>query len=129
MGGLVTKSLKKHFISAYTNALGLVLPKTLRIADREALEESLNAGPFIDLALSKWTCGLYHKWGHMLGPLEAALLTSNQLERRSLEEFSDSTIDNLQSTNAQAASLASAASGASAASEPGTHEAIVDEID
>ena len=37
MGGLVTKSLKKHFVSAYTNALGLVLPKNLRIADREAL--------------------------------------------------------------------------------------------
>ena len=81
MGNLVTKSLKKHFITAYTNIVRVFLPKNLKIADPQTLEESLNQGPFIDLALNKWTCGLYHKMGHLLGPLEAVLLTSNHIQR------------------------------------------------
>ena len=81
MGGVVTKTMKKHFVTAYTNLMGLFLPKNLAIVDRESLEESLNEGPFIELTLSKWTCGLYHRFGHLLAPVEAVLLTSNHLKK------------------------------------------------
>ena len=86
MGGVVTNTMKKHFVTAYTNLVGLFLPKNLVIADREALEDSLNEGPFIDLGLSKWTCELYHRFGHLLAPVEAMLLTSNHLRKVPSEE-------------------------------------------
>ena len=81
MGGLVTKNTKKHIINAYTNVVKLFLPKNLVISNQEALEKSLNEGLFVDLALSKLTCGLYHKYGHFLGPVEALLLTSNHVKK------------------------------------------------
>ena len=81
MGGLVTRSLKKHAVTAYTKIVELFLPGNLVIANRDALEDSLNEGPFIDIALSKWTCWLHHRWGYMLGPLELALLTSTHVQR------------------------------------------------
>ena len=81
MGGVVTKTMKKHFVTAYTNLVGLFLPKNLPIVDRDGLEESLNEGPFIELGLSKWMCGLYHRFGHLLAPVEAVLLTSNHLKK------------------------------------------------
>ena len=86
MGGVVTNTMKKHFVTAYTNLVRLFLPKNLVIADREALEASLNEGPFIELGLSKWTCGLYHRFGHLLAPVEAVLLTSNHLRKVPSEE-------------------------------------------
>ena len=42
MGGVVTNTMKKHFVTAYTNLVGLFLPKNLALFDREGLEESLN---------------------------------------------------------------------------------------
>ena len=81
MGGLVTKSLKRHVVVAYTKLVGWLLPKSLVIADTDALEVSLNEGPFIDIALEKWSCGMYHRFGHMLGPLEAVLLTGNHIQK------------------------------------------------
>ena len=81
MGGVVTNTMKKHFVTAYTNLVGLFLPKNLALFDREGLEESLNGGPFIELGLSKWTCSLYHRFGHLLAPVEAVLLTSNHLKK------------------------------------------------
>ena len=81
MGGVVTNTMKKHFVTAYTNLVGLFLPKNLALFDREGLEKSLNGGPFIELGLSKWTCGLHHRFGHLLAPVEAVLLTSNHLKK------------------------------------------------
>ena len=33
------------------------------------------------MGLSKWTCSLYHRFGHLLAPVEAVLLTSNHLKK------------------------------------------------
>ena len=86
VGGMVTKSLKTQIISAYTNILGLLLPKqNIIIVEREKLEKSLNDGPFINLALNKYTCNLYHKFGHLLAPIEAALVTCNHLQKSALK--------------------------------------------
>jgi hypothetical protein len=93
MGGIVTKTMKRHFVTAYTNIVNLFLPKNLIIVDQRALEDSLNEGPFIELALSKWTCGLYHRFGHMLAPIEAALLTSNHLKKVPVEDAVEDAVD------------------------------------
>ena len=39
----------------------------------------MSEGPFIDLALSSLTCKLYHEYGHLLAPIEAAIITSSHL--------------------------------------------------
>ena len=39
----------------------------------------MSEGPFIDLALSSLTCKLYHEYGHLLAPIEAAIITSSRL--------------------------------------------------
>ena len=81
IGGVVTNTMKKHFVTAYINLVELSLPKNLVIVDREGLEESLNRGLFIELGLSKLTCSLYHRFGHLLAPVESVLLTSNHLKK------------------------------------------------
>ena len=43
------------------------------------LTTNLSEGPFIDLALSSLTCKLYHEYGHLLAPIEAAIITSSHL--------------------------------------------------
>jgi hypothetical protein len=63
----------------------LFLPKGLQIIDKDALNQSLDEGSFINLALSKYTCNLYHSFGHLLAPIEAALVTSNHLQKIRLE--------------------------------------------
>jgi hypothetical protein len=79
MGGLITKTIKKHVITAYTNAVKVLLPTRFKIENVDQLNDSLNEGPFIELALSKYTCQFYHQFGHFMAPLEALLLTSNHV--------------------------------------------------
>ena len=73
--------MKKHIVKTYINLVELFLPKNLALVDREDLEESLNRGPFIELGLSKLTCSLYHRFGHLLYPVESVLLTSNNIKK------------------------------------------------
>ena len=49
------------------------------VNDIQSLTSSLSEGPFIDLALSSLTCKLYHEYGHLLAPIEAAIITSSHL--------------------------------------------------
>ena len=53
----------------------------LQIEDIGGLTTSLGDGPFIDLALSSYTCKLYHDYGHLLAPIEAAIITSGYLSK------------------------------------------------
>ena len=43
----------------------------------QSLTSHLSEGPFIDLALSSLTCKLYHEYGHLLAPIEAAITSSH----------------------------------------------------
>ena len=79
MGGVINKTVKKHMVTAYTNVVKLLLPSKFKIEDVDKLNDSLNEGPFIELALSKYTCQFYHQFGHFMAPLEALLLTSNHV--------------------------------------------------
>ena len=81
IGGVVTNTMKKPIVTASINLVELFLPKNVVIVNREGLEESLNGDPFIDLSLSKWTCSLYHRFGHLLTPVKAVLLGSNHLKK------------------------------------------------
>jgi hypothetical protein len=80
LGGLITRTLKKHMICAYTKVVQLACPSVnLKVNDVDKLNESLNEGPFVGLALTSLTCKMYHQYGYLLAPIEAALITSNHL--------------------------------------------------
>ena len=80
LGGLITRQLKKHMCYAYSRAVRFICPTlNFEVKDIVGLSTSLSEGPFIDLALSSLTCKLYHEYGHLLAPIEAAIITSSHL--------------------------------------------------
>ena len=80
LGGLITNKLKKHMCYAYSRAVRFICPTlNFEVKDIVGLSTSLSEGPFIDLALSSLTCKLYHEYGHLLAPIEAAIITSSHL--------------------------------------------------
>ena len=65
---------------AYSRAVHFICPTlNFEVKDIVGLSTSLSEGPFIDLALSSLTCKLYHEYGHLLAPIEAAIITSSHL--------------------------------------------------
>ena len=65
---------------AYSRAVSFICPTlNFEIKDIPGLTTSLSEDPFIDLALSSLTCKLYHEYGHLLAPIEAAIITSSHL--------------------------------------------------
>ena len=82
LGGLITRQLKKHMCYAYSRVIQSICPTlNCKIEDIGGLTTSLGDGPFIDLALSSYTCKLYHNYGHLLAPIEAAIITSGYLSK------------------------------------------------
>ena len=80
LGGLITNKFKKHMCYTYSRAVRFIYPTlNFEVNDIVGLSTSLNEGPFIDLALSSLTCKLYHEYGHLLAPIEAAIITSSHL--------------------------------------------------
>ena len=80
LGGQITRQLKKHMCYAYSRAVRFICPTlNFEVKDIVGLSTSLSEGPFIDLALSSLTCKLYHEYGHLLAPIEAAIITSSHL--------------------------------------------------
>jgi hypothetical protein len=84
IGSVMTKSLKTTICGVYTTLMGLLVPSVSKgkyiLIEGERLSESLTENPVINLALSTFTCGLYHEYGHYLAPLTAGLLTSAHVE-------------------------------------------------
>ena len=65
---------------AYSRAVRFICPTlNFEVKDIVGLSTSLSEGPFIDLALSSLTCKPYHEYGHLLAPIEAAIITSSHL--------------------------------------------------
>ena len=82
LGGLITRQLKKHMCYAFSRVIQFICPTlNCKIEDIGGLTTSLGDGPFIDLALSSYTCKLYHDYGHLLAPIEAAIITSGYLSK------------------------------------------------
>ena len=48
----------------------------LGIINQEALSEDLENDPFLNSALQRFTCELYHRFGSFLAPLSIGIITS-----------------------------------------------------
>ena len=68
----MVKSLGKSIINMYS--MGAC--SALGIRNQEALSEDLENDPFLNSALQRFTCELYHRSGSFLAPLSIGIITS-----------------------------------------------------
>ena len=72
LSGQIVKSLGKSIINMYS--MGACA--ALGISNQDALSEDLESDPFLNSALQRFTCELYHRFGLFLAPLSVGLITS-----------------------------------------------------
>ena len=71
----MSKALGKSIIRAYSNVACIII----KIAGSEDnLTKDLDEDPFLNRALQRITCNLYHSFGEYLAPISVALITGKQ---------------------------------------------------
>ena len=92
LSGQMVKSLGKSIINMYSRGAC----STLGITNQEALSEDLENDPFLNSALQRFTCELYHRFGSFLAPLSVGIITSRHYlsERNKNGERTSETGDN-----------------------------------
>ena len=68
----MVKSLGKSIINMYSMGACAVLG----ISNQDALNEDLENDPFLNSALKRFTCELYHRFGSFLAPLSVGIIIS-----------------------------------------------------
>ena len=72
LSGQMVKSLGHSIINMYS--MGAC--SALGITNQEALSEDLENNPFLNSALQRFTCELYHRFGSFLAPLSVGIIMS-----------------------------------------------------
>ena len=72
LSGQMAKSLEKSLIKMYS--MGACA--ALGMSNQDALCDDLEADPFLNSALQRFTCELYYRFGSFLAPLSVGLITS-----------------------------------------------------
>ena len=72
LSGQMVKSLGHSIINIYS--MGAC--SALGITNQEALSKDLENDPFLNSALQRFTCELYHRFGSFLTPLSVGIITS-----------------------------------------------------
>ena len=70
--GQIVKSLGRSVINMYS--MGACA--ALGISNQDALSEDLENDPFLNSALQRFTCKLYHRFGSFLAPLSVGIIIS-----------------------------------------------------
>ena len=73
-GGLsaqMTKSLGKSIINLYSN----VACSVLGVSNQQELSTDLKSDPFLNTALQRFPCDLYHRFGALLAPVSVGIIT------------------------------------------------------
>ena len=87
--GQMVKSLGKLIVRMYW--MGACA--TLGTTNQDTLSEDLESDPFLNSALQRFTCKLYHRFGSFLAPLSVRLITSrhylSELGTKNGEDRSD----------------------------------------
>ena len=68
----MVKLLGRSIINMYSMGVCVVLG----ITSQDALSEDLENDPFLNSALQRFTCELYHRFGSFLAPLSIGIITS-----------------------------------------------------
>ena len=87
----MVRSLGHSIINMYSMGACAVLG----ISNQDALSEDLENDPFLNSALQRFTCELYHRFGSFLAPLSVGIITSRHYlsERNKNGEQTSGTIE------------------------------------
>ena len=80
LSGQTVKYLGKSIIKMYLMGACTVVGMN----NQNALSEDLESDPFLNSALQRFTCELYHRFGSFLAPPSIGLITSRHLSERNI---------------------------------------------
>ena len=80
LSGQMVKSSGESIIKMYVMGACTVLGMN----NQNALSEDLESDPFLNSALQRLTCELYHRFGSFFAPLSIGLITSRHLSERNI---------------------------------------------
>ena len=81
----MTKSLGKSIINLYSN----VACSVLSIGNQQELSTDLESDPFLNTALTRFTCDLYYRFDAMLAPVSVGIITGKHYAKNSVTKLND----------------------------------------
>ena len=74
----MTKSLGKSVINLYSN----IACSVLGVGNQQDLSDDLEWDPFLNTAMQRFTCDLYHRFGAFLAPVSVGIITGKHYEKK-----------------------------------------------
>ena len=81
----MTKSLGKSVINLYSN----IACSVLGIGNQQEISTDLESDPFLNTALQRFTCNLYHHFGALLAPVSTGIITGKHYAKNSGTKLND----------------------------------------
>ena len=81
----MTKSLGKSIINLYSNLACSVLG----VGNQQELSTYLECDPFLNTAMQRFTCDLYHRFGTLLAPISVGIITGKHYTKNSITKLND----------------------------------------
>ena len=85
LSGQMTKSLGKSIINLYSNLACCVLG----VGNQQDLSTDLECDPFLNTAMQRFTCDLYHRFGALLAPVSVGIITGKHYTKNSITKLND----------------------------------------
>ena len=85
----MTKSLGKSVINLYSN----IACSVLGVGNQQECD------PFLNTAMQRFTCDLYHRFGALLAPVSVGIITGKHYAKNSITKLNDRTCDPAKSRN------------------------------
>ena len=73
----MTKSLGKSVINLYSN----VVCSVLGVGNQQELSTDLECDPFLNIAMQRFTCDLYYRFGALLAPVSVGIITGKNTQK------------------------------------------------
>ena len=81
----MTKSLGKSIINLYSN----IACSVLGVGNQQELSTDLEFDPFLNTAMQRFTCDLYHRFGALLAPVSMGIITGKHYAKNSITKLND----------------------------------------
>ena len=81
----MTKSLGKSVINLYSN----IACSVLGVGNQQELSTDLECDPFLNTAMQRFTCDLYHRFGALLAPVSVGIITGKHYAKNSITKLND----------------------------------------
>ena len=81
----MTKLLGKSIINLYSN----IACSVLGVGYQQDLSDDLECDPFLNTAMQRFTCDLYHQFGALLAPVSIGIITGKHYAKNSITKLND----------------------------------------